>query len=48
VCFSAHKTHHDFWLGILVKRKNNDKDIIILAVYWKKTALLIPKLATIT
>jgi len=34
-----------FLLEIL--EKNNDECILILVIYWKKTGLLIPKLATI-
>jgi hypothetical protein len=38
--------HRGISLEILEKRKNNDKRILILIIYWKKTGLL-PKLATI-
>jgi hypothetical protein len=36
-----------FSLEILEKRKINDECILILVIYWKKTGLLVPKLANI-
>jgi len=47
--FPAHKTHWPvrstmiFSLGIL--EKNNDKCILILVIYWKKTGLLHTKIS---
>ena len=41
--FPAHKTHRDFFVRNF--RKNNDKWILILAIYWKKTGLLHAKIS---
>ena len=43
--FPAHKTHRDFFVRNF--RKKKDECILILVIYWKKTGLLISKLATI-
>jgi len=41
--FPAHKTHRDFFVGIL--EKNNGEYILILVIYWKKTGLLHTKIS---
>jgi hypothetical protein len=43
--FPAHKTHYDFLLEILEKKKNNYECILILVIYWKKTGLLHTKIS---
>jgi hypothetical protein len=41
--FLAHKTHPDLFVGNF--RKNNDRRILILVIYWKKTGLLRMKIS---
>jgi hypothetical protein len=41
--FPAYKTHPDFFARYF--RKNNDKCILILVIYWEKTGLLRTKIS---